>query len=146
MGSVLPETTKERVKPSLLSAPVTCGGKLKFAVAAPAGRPLGQVISGYVPIARPEPSTAIVGVPVVKVTVPVTLSGDTVVLGVTLPKLNSLVAVLSSKVRLEQVHCFVLSVIATPRVRPVCTSTALLAHEPPTTPTSLPPVTVVAPL
>src|ERR1019366_2499837 len=88
MGSVLPETTRERVVPSLLSVAATCGGRLKFAVVGTVPkRPLGlQVISGYVPAARPEPSTTIVGVPV-KVTVPVTLSGA-MAPGVTEPKLN----------------------------------------------------------
>jgi hypothetical protein len=124
---------------------VTCGGKLKFAVVGTEPeRPPAAVISGYVPVARAEPSTAIVGVPL-KLMAPDTLSGASVVLGVTEPKLNSLVVVLSSKVKLAQVHCFVLSGIETPKVSPDCTSTALLAHEPPTTPTSLPPLIVVAP-
>ena len=127
---------------------LTYGGKLKFAVVGiEPDKPPAAVISGYVPAGRlPAMRTDTVGVPL-KLMAPVTLSGASVVLGVTLPKLNSLVVVLSSNVKPAQVHCFVLSGIETPRVLPpVCTSTALLAHEPPTTPTSLPPVTVVAPL
>ena len=126
----------------MLRVAVTCGGKLRFAVVGTEPeRPPAAVISGYVPVARAEPSTAIVGVPL-KLMAPDTLSGARLVLGVTEPKLNSLVVVLSSKVKLAQDHCFVLSVIETLRVLPgvpVCTSTEP-AHEPPTMPTSLPPL------
>ena len=88
---------------------------------------------------------------VVKATLPLRFKGATVRLGVSAPKLNckpELIPPLFT-VRVEIVHCLVISVTDTPKVAvlPVAAAsvTALFEQEPPVTPKRVPALIVVGP-
>jgi hypothetical protein len=118
------------------------------------GDPEPHVTNGYpLPLLKGSevPDTVIAGA-VLNVTLADAFSGASVVLGVTAPKANCIPELMPAlfTVKLEQVHCFVVSVteMLSMAVLPevAATVTALFEQEPPVTPSSVPALIVVAPL